>query len=141
MSTSNKATNVAIVSRTETCTYYRKLKPIAKFIRMSESRMAVNALYNFYDSVDLDNIENSSNDFLYNIYDIEELINIKFGDSKEKDKLLKFSIILKLERKLVYKEIMSLEADQHEDAEFHKVINILLLPLKAGTGYYWELLS
>ncbi|CAG8803724.1 26859_t:CDS:2 [Gigaspora margarita] len=167
MSTSNEATNVAIVSRTETCTHCGKLKPIAEFTRMNGSRMAVNASCNACsdrdkryqankkaksineniqslplnenNSVDVDSIENSSNDLLYNIHDIEELINIKFGDSKEKDEPVKFSVIVKLKRELVHERIMSPEADQHEDAEFHKVINTLLLPLQAGSGYYWEL--
>ncbi|CAG8683835.1 26689_t:CDS:1, partial [Racocetra persica] len=167
MSTSNEATNVAIVSRTETCTRCRKLKPIAEFTRMSGSRMVVNASCNACsdqdkryrankkaksisdkstqplilnddiqlspldeniqllplnedDSVDLDSVENSSDDLLYNIHDIEELINIKFEDSEEKDEPVKFSVIVKLERELVHEKIMFSEVDQHEDAEFHE---------------------
>ncbi|CAG8827883.1 19054_t:CDS:1, partial [Racocetra persica] len=46
MSTSNEATNVGIVSRTETCTCCGKLKPIAEFTRMSGSRIAVNTSCN-----------------------------------------------------------------------------------------------
>ncbi|RIB10484.1 hypothetical protein C2G38_185741 [Gigaspora rosea] len=46
MSTSNEATNIGIVSRTETCTCCGKLKPIAEFTRISGSRMAVNASCN-----------------------------------------------------------------------------------------------
>ncbi|KAF0348189.1 hypothetical protein F8M41_015570 [Gigaspora margarita] len=150
MSTSNEATNVGIVSRTKTCTRCEKLKSIAEFTRMSGSRMAVNASCNTYeniqslplnedDSIDVDSVENSSDDLLYNIHDIEELINIKFGDREEKDEPVKFSVIVKLERELVHEEIISSEADQHEDAEFHEVINTLLLLLQAGSGYYWEL--
>ncbi|CAG8715263.1 13168_t:CDS:1, partial [Ambispora leptoticha] len=61
------------------------------------------------DSVDLDSVENSSDDLLYNIHDIEELINIKFEDSEEKDEPVKFSVIVKLERELVHEKIMSPE--------------------------------
>ncbi|CAG8570994.1 12873_t:CDS:2 [Gigaspora margarita] len=120
MSISNKATNIGIVSRTETCTCYGKLKPITEFTRMSRSRMAVNtscntcsdrdkryrankkakSISNNNDSIDVDSIKNSSDDLLYNIHDIEELINIKFEDSKEKNEPVKFSVIVKLEREL-----------------------------------------
>ncbi|CAG8644299.1 11376_t:CDS:2 [Gigaspora rosea] len=102
MLTSNEATNVGIVSRTETCTCCGKLKPIAEFTRMSGSRIDNSTqpfilnddiqllpldeniqllLLNKDYSVDVDSVENSSDDLLYNIHDIEELINIKFEDS------------------------------------------------------------
>ncbi|CAG8463788.1 24451_t:CDS:2 [Gigaspora rosea] len=58
------------------------------------------------DDIDADSIGNSSNKLLYNIYDIEELINVKFRNSEEKDEPVKFSVIVKLERELVNKEII-----------------------------------
>ncbi|KAF0552451.1 hypothetical protein F8M41_021769 [Gigaspora margarita] len=91
------------------------------------------------DDVDADSVGNSSDELLYNIYDIEELINVKFRDSEEKDEPVKFSVIVNLERELVNEKIMSLEIDQNEDTEFREVINTLLLPLQAGSKYYWEL--
>ncbi|CAG8835089.1 29024_t:CDS:1, partial [Racocetra persica] len=72
------------------------------------------------DNVDTDSIENSSDKLIYNIYDIEKLVNIKFRDSEEKDKPVKFSVIVKLERKLVNEEIISLEIDQNKNTEFRE---------------------
>ncbi|CAG8831966.1 31240_t:CDS:1, partial [Racocetra persica] len=69
-------------------------------------------------NIDTDSVKNSSDKFIYNIYNIKKLVNIKFRDSKKKVELVKFSVIVKLERELVNEEIMSLEIDQNEDAEF-----------------------
>ncbi|CAG8617147.1 7776_t:CDS:2 [Gigaspora margarita] len=139
MSISNEATNITIDSKTETCSRYGKLKPIAEFTRIIRSRIIVNISCNACadrdkryrlnkktkstnneNDINANSVRNSSDKLLYNIYNIEELINVKFRDNEEKDEPVKFSVIVNLKRELVNEEIMSLEINQNEDTEFRE---------------------
>ncbi|CAG8850439.1 15395_t:CDS:1, partial [Racocetra persica] len=62
-------------------------------------------LINKYESIyiNIDSSENDNDEILYNFCNFEELILAKFRDSKEKEKDVKFSVIVKIEE-LINKE-------------------------------------
>ncbi|CAG8578919.1 6817_t:CDS:1 [Cetraspora pellucida] len=95
--------------------------------------------YDESDETGIDN-ENNEDELFYDFGDLEELVSVNFKDSEEKNNHVKFSIKVKIERELVNENILLPEFDQNEEAEkFHKIINIMIVPLQTESGYYWEL--
>ncbi|CAG8522783.1 14992_t:CDS:2, partial [Cetraspora pellucida] len=75
----------------------------------------------------------------YDLCDLEDAVLTNFRDSEDKNAEVEFSIIIKIEKELV-NEVLSSEFDHNKEVEkFHNIVNVLVMPLQAGSGYYWEL--
>ncbi|CAG8488334.1 34403_t:CDS:2 [Gigaspora margarita] len=128
MSTSNEATNVTIDNDNKR---YRLNKKAKSTNNESTQPLLLN------ENIQLPPLDENIQSLPLNEDDVDA-DSVGNSNSEEKDEPVKFSVIVNLERELVNEEIMSLEIDQNEDTEFREVINTLLLPLQAGSKYYWE---
>ncbi|CAG8850463.1 33037_t:CDS:1, partial [Racocetra persica] len=83
----------------------------------------------------VNNDERNEGEFIYDVCDLEEFVVCKFRDNEEKEDPVEFSTIVEIEKELINDEILPLEFE-NEEQNFYNIINVLLIPLQEGSGYY-----
>ncbi|CAG8776573.1 2404_t:CDS:1 [Cetraspora pellucida] len=153
---------------TKFCSHCKKTKPVTEFTRQSRNKIlkfarcnpcnkqdrqsrkntratnaeSISSLTLNNDNVDeteIDADENNEDELVYDFYDIEKLVSANFKNNEVKNNHIEFSVKVKIEKELVNENALMPEFNQYNESKnFRKIIDVLVMPLQTGLGYYWE---
>ncbi|CAG8721178.1 20075_t:CDS:1, partial [Racocetra fulgida] len=93
---------------------------------------------------DIDNIDefNNVDGLLYNLDEIQELVSNRFQDAEKSNEPVKINFEIELDSALIESIFpeFGLETQDFETIKesFHQLVNVVVLPLEYGSGYYWN---
>ncbi|KAF0552568.1 ATP-dependent DNA helicase pif1 [Gigaspora margarita] len=147
MSNKKKQLEVNSIAQTsnssQSNSYYMNIEQDSSSDELSSGSLHEDNLQDNENIVNIINqFNNNNNRLLYNLDEVEEIISRQFQDAENLNEPVNIAFEIELDSGLIESTLPESWLNIHNPKDikksFHQLINIVLLPLEHGSGYYWE---
>ncbi|GBC09042.1 hypothetical protein RclHR1_08580001 [Rhizophagus clarus] len=109
----------------------------------SEKHKFCNITEEEYDNDNVNEYNDDADGLLYSLSEVQEIISKQFQRAEELNEPAKLAFEIKLDSRLVECIFPEYQPDicdlETINKNFQQLVNVLILPLEYGSGYYWEM--